>query len=210
MEFLPQYSVCCWKEMGFHSHDQSNWGNWALTTILFLWGRGQLPPDKLALTVFPWDEYGPKLSFTDTSIMTKFVFFFLQCVVRISLLDGWTSENPLSCFYICPGQYSTGFFFWLQQEGSDLWIAWFCSMDQCLSAYCQMHRWVRLLPGPSAYGVRSYDTHKSILSMDRCLFYLKWNILHPHKLMSLIMLSFLLWVFSHCYDKKQVLHRNRR
>lgn len=176
MELLPQYSGCCWREMGFSSHDQHNWGSKTLTHCYAFPLRARSPPQHKSNLVqcFLWRRgVAGKLYFTTTSTVMKDVYiFFLQYIAGICLPDGWASANSVSCPCKCPSQHSSGF---LLIATTGVWAGFlaprFHSPFQGLSAYYWVHRWVGFLSGPWAFDARSHTPTEMLWFMDGCLFY---------------------------------------
>lgn len=106
------YPGCCWREMGFLSHDPQNWINWgsqALTHSSLLPPQEWLPtPDSLA----PWSVALGGRALARASLFplsTNSSFSFQRCV-GISPQGGWISTNSFLPVCIWIGQCSSGFF----------------------------------------------------------------------------------------------------
>lgn len=77
---------------------------------------------------------------------------FLLYHAGICPWEGWTSANFVSRVGICQGQHSPGLF--LGWSGHVWWLHRFQSLYRGWFAYCQMHRWSRLLLGRLVFGDR--------------------------------------------------------
>ena len=90
MELLTQHSGCCWREMGFSSHDQHSWGCQALTHCYPFLLRERLPPPYGSNSVqCSLVEVSGKVYFATTSTMIK---SYIHMASQVALVV----KNPLA------------------------------------------------------------------------------------------------------------------
>lgn len=87
--------------------------------------------------------------------------FFCNVIVLESPLGKDGLKQLIFCLDICLGQHSPGFFLTMATvvRAGQL-CCWFHSPYSGLSAYYQIHTWVKLLMGPFMYTAGSHNSHK--------------------------------------------------
>lgn len=175
MEFLHMGYGCFWRELGFSSHDQHSWSSQALI-LCYPFPRGW---DSHRQIINPVQYF---LGLGITSAVTKHTHMYV-CVWLSSLVQMAGLLQVLSPAYISAQVSTHQVYSCLQRDRSRqvFWLPGSHSPYQGLSAYHQMHRWVRLLPDFWGYSARSHYTYKGtcVRGSMSILFFKRRNFLPP-------------------------------
>lgn len=152
ISFLPPSltSVLCvlLEENEFHQLHPTKLGKpvTLLTVLLFPWGRNHCSQINQPHAVYLWwgEHFFSSNDMLESPLRKDGLLQILSCE--------WKSvQFSISRFLPKHGERNLGRF-------AVFWLCRFQSLYQGLSAYYQMHRWVRLLLGPLVYGARSYNS----------------------------------------------------